>query len=142
MGGAASAPLRCAGLRSATAASEICAWWESAGRHRQIGWSMAFYLRGKISVGTNDPSPKEAMEMSRDIKYIGMDVHQEAIVIAANRPAVAGPGATSQRPGAGSSDGDSSASGTGAIKDIVDQHGAGTDEVLLGNGCAAAVRAI
>src|SRR5580700_3832278 len=26
--------------------------------------------------------PKEATEMSRDIKYIGMDVHQEAIVIA------------------------------------------------------------
>ena len=27
-------------------------------------------------------SRKEATEMSRDIKYIGMDVHQEAIVIA------------------------------------------------------------
>src|SRR5271169_7058772 len=26
--------------------------------------------------------PKEATEMSREIKYIGMDVHQEAIVIA------------------------------------------------------------
>jgi hypothetical protein len=43
---------------------------------------MAFCLRGKISVGTNDLSPKEATEMSRDIKYIGMDVHKEAIVIA------------------------------------------------------------
>jgi transposase len=43
---------------------------------------MALYLRGKISVGTNDLSPKEATEMSRDIKYIGMDVHKEAIVIA------------------------------------------------------------
>jgi hypothetical protein len=43
---------------------------------------MAFYLRRKISVGTNDLSPKEATEMSRDIKYIGMDVHKEAIVIA------------------------------------------------------------
>jgi hypothetical protein len=32
---------------------------------------MALYLRGKISVGTNDLSPKEATEMSRDIKYIG-----------------------------------------------------------------------
>ena len=51
-------------------------------RHRQIGWRMALYLRGKISVGTNDLSPKEATEMSRDIKYIGMDVHKEAIVIA------------------------------------------------------------
>jgi hypothetical protein len=27
-------------------------------------------------------SPKEATEISRDIKYIGMDVHKEAIVIA------------------------------------------------------------
>src|ERR1700680_2026204 len=44
---------------------------------------MALYLRGKISVGTSDLSPKEATAMSRDIKYIGMDVHQEAIVIAA-----------------------------------------------------------
>ena len=26
--------------------------------------------------------PKEATEMSRDIKYIGVDVHQEVIVIA------------------------------------------------------------
>jgi transposase len=43
---------------------------------------MAFYLGRKISVGTNDLSPKEATEMSRDIKYIGMDVHKEAIVIA------------------------------------------------------------
>jgi hypothetical protein len=51
-------------------------------RHRQIGWRMALYLRGKISVSTNDLSPKEATAMSRDIKYIGMDVHQEAIVIA------------------------------------------------------------
>jgi hypothetical protein len=43
---------------------------------------MALYLRGKISVGTSDLPPKEATEMSREIKYIGMDVHQEAIVIA------------------------------------------------------------
>src|ERR1019366_4455266 len=43
---------------------------------------MALYLEGKIRVGTNDLSPKEATAMSRDIKYIGMDVHQEAIVIA------------------------------------------------------------
>ena len=35
------------------------------------------YLRGKIGVGTNDLSPKEATEMSRDNKYIGMDVHQK-----------------------------------------------------------------
>jgi transposase len=43
---------------------------------------MALYLRGKISIGTKDLFPKEATEMSREIKYIGMDVHQEAIVIA------------------------------------------------------------
>src|SRR5260221_8373675 len=43
---------------------------------------MAFCLEGKISVETNDLSPKEATTMSRDIKYIGMDVHKEAIVIA------------------------------------------------------------
>jgi hypothetical protein len=43
---------------------------------------MAFCLRGKISVGTNDLSPQEATEMSHEVKYIGMDVHQEAIVIA------------------------------------------------------------
>src|SRR5262249_60435432 len=31
---------------------------------------------------TSDLSPKEATHMSRDIKYIGMDVHKEAVVIA------------------------------------------------------------
>jgi hypothetical protein len=36
----------------------------------------------KLPVGTNDLSPKETTQMSRDIKYIGMDVHKEAIVIA------------------------------------------------------------
>ena len=43
---------------------------------------MAFYLEGKTSVDTNDLSPKEATQMSHDVKYIGMDVHKEAIVIA------------------------------------------------------------
>jgi hypothetical protein len=43
---------------------------------------MPFYLGGKISVSTNDVSPKQATAMSRDIKCIGMDVHKEAIVIA------------------------------------------------------------
>jgi hypothetical protein len=37
---------------------------------------------GKTTVDANDLSPKEATAMSRDIKYIGMDVHKEAIVIA------------------------------------------------------------
>src|ERR1019366_1600677 len=49
---------------------------------RQIGWRMALYLGGKASVSTNDLSPKEATQMSHDVKYIGMDVHKEAIVIA------------------------------------------------------------
>jgi hypothetical protein len=43
---------------------------------------MALCLEGKIPVDANDLSPKEATEMSRDIKYIGMDVHKEATVIA------------------------------------------------------------
>src|SRR5437773_3631814 len=43
---------------------------------------MALYLGGKISVSTNDLPPKEATQMSYDVKYIGMDVHKEAIVIA------------------------------------------------------------
>src|SRR5689334_16884498 len=43
---------------------------------------MALYLGGKIDVDTNELPPKEATHMSRDIKYIGMDVHKEAVVIA------------------------------------------------------------
>jgi transposase len=43
---------------------------------------MALYLEGKCSVDTNELSPKEATQMSYDVKYIGMDVHKEAIVIA------------------------------------------------------------
>jgi transposase len=43
---------------------------------------MALYLEGKPSVDTNELSPKEATRMSHDVKYIGMDVHKEAIVIA------------------------------------------------------------
>src|SRR5260370_7159344 len=35
-----------------------------------------------IRVDNNDLSPKGDNSMSRDIKYIGMDVHKEAIVIA------------------------------------------------------------
>jgi hypothetical protein len=41
-----------------------------------------FTLGGKDNVGTNDLPPKEATHMSGDLKYIGMDVHKEAIVIA------------------------------------------------------------
>ena len=43
---------------------------------------MALYLEGKTSVDTNELSPKEATRMRHDVKYIGMDVHKEAIVIA------------------------------------------------------------
>src|SRR6476660_1896509 len=43
---------------------------------------MALYLEGKTPLIANDLSPKEATHMSRDIKYIGMDVHKEAVVIA------------------------------------------------------------
>jgi len=42
---------------------------------------MALYLGGKIDVGTNERPPKEATQMSRVVKYIGMDVHKEAMVI-------------------------------------------------------------
>src|SRR5271157_5180565 len=43
---------------------------------------MALYPEGKTSVDTNELSPKEATQMSHEVKYIGMDVHKEAIVIA------------------------------------------------------------
>src|SRR5579864_3090933 len=43
---------------------------------------MALLPWGKVDVGTTELSPEEATHMSRDIKYIGMDVHKEAIVIA------------------------------------------------------------
>jgi hypothetical protein len=43
---------------------------------------MALYLEGKTSFDTNELSPKEATQMSHEVKYIGMDVHKEAIVIA------------------------------------------------------------
>src|SRR5262250_213559 len=43
---------------------------------------MTLYLEGKTPLSANDLSPKEATRMSRDIKYIGMDVHKEATVIA------------------------------------------------------------
>jgi hypothetical protein len=43
---------------------------------------MAFLPWGKADVGTMSFPPKEATHMSREVKYIGMDVHKEAIVIA------------------------------------------------------------
>src|SRR5437899_1841043 len=69
-------PLRCTGLRSATAAlesncSSVPGGKRTTGEPSQISWRMAFYLEGKTSVGTNDLSPKEATQMSHDVKYIG-----------------------------------------------------------------------
>jgi hypothetical protein len=43
---------------------------------------MAFYLRGKDKRWHVIFPPKEATQMSHDVKYIGMDVHKEATVIA------------------------------------------------------------
>jgi transposase len=43
---------------------------------------MALYLEGKTTDDMNELSPKEATQMSHEVKYIGMDVHKEAIVIA------------------------------------------------------------
>src|SRR6201987_2262451 len=43
---------------------------------------MAVLPWGKVDVGTNELPPKEATHMSREVKYIGMDVHKEATVIA------------------------------------------------------------
>ena len=43
---------------------------------------MAVLPWGKVDVGTNELPPKETTPMSREVKYIGMDVHKEAIVIA------------------------------------------------------------
>jgi transposase len=43
---------------------------------------MALYPEGNTNVDTNELSLKEATQMSHEVKYIGMDVHKEAIVIA------------------------------------------------------------
>jgi hypothetical protein len=43
---------------------------------------MALLPWGKVDIDTNELSPKETTQMSREAKYIGMDVHKEAIVIA------------------------------------------------------------
>ena len=48
----------------------------TAEEDRQVSWRMALYLVGKIVAEANDLSPKEATTMSRNIKYIGMDVHK------------------------------------------------------------------
>src|SRR5215470_17537609 len=57
-------------------------WKRTAEEDRQISWRMALYLEGKIVVDAKDLSPKETTHMSREVKYIGMDVHKEATVIA------------------------------------------------------------
>src|ERR1022692_46077 len=52
------------------------------GSSRKVSERMALYLEGKTPLSANDLSPKEATQMSHDVKYIGMDVHKEATVIA------------------------------------------------------------
>ncbi len=85
---AASAALRRAGLRSATAALESnCSSVPGAKGLQeelsQMSLNMGILtLRERQASSTNELSPKEATQMSHDVKYIGMDVHKEAIVIA------------------------------------------------------------
>ena len=43
---------------------------------------MAFLPWGKDRRWHDELSPKEATHMSREVKYMGMDVHKEATVIA------------------------------------------------------------
>jgi len=43
---------------------------------------MALYLGGKIHVDTNHFPPRRRLDMSSNVKYIGLDVHKEAISIA------------------------------------------------------------
>src|SRR6202040_956835 len=69
------ASLRCGGARGAVCGRKLA-------RSSQNGWRMALYLEGKTTVDMNELSPKEATQMSHEGKYIGMDVHKEAIVIA------------------------------------------------------------
>src|ERR1700680_1394497 len=54
--------------------------WE--GSSWKVSERMTLYLEGKTPLSANDLSLKEATRMSHDIKYSGMDVHKEAIVIA------------------------------------------------------------
>ena len=79
------APMHLKGY-AALPAARGCNWGiESLGtteRYRQISWRKALYLEGKTRLTTSDLSPKEATHMSGEVKYIGMDVHKEAIVIA------------------------------------------------------------
>jgi hypothetical protein len=67
-------------LRVALAARPESGWLTSASKSTALNDDI-FTLGGKIDVGTNELPPKEATHMSRDVKYIGMDVHKEAIVI-------------------------------------------------------------
>src|SRR5215469_17896212 len=73
------------GLRSAAAArgsncGGACSVVGTTRRYGQSSQEEAFLPRGKDSVEAKDLSPKEATQMSRDTKYLGMDVH--AIVMA------------------------------------------------------------
>src|ERR1035441_9448015 len=85
--GAASAALRCVGLRSATAAlrSNCSSVSGTKGLQKSIGKSAAewhFTLGERYTLARRTFPPREATQMSHGVKYIGMDVHKEAIVIA------------------------------------------------------------
>src|ERR1035441_9768108 len=85
--GAASAALRCVGLRSATAAlrSNCSSVSGAKGLQKSIGKSAAewhFTLGERYTLARRTFPPREATQMSHEVKYIGMDVHKEAIVIA------------------------------------------------------------
>ena len=70
--------LRCGGAKggNCSGAKEV---QESMGKS---AGEWQFTLRGRLALARITFPPKEATAMSRDIKYIGMDVHKEAIVIA------------------------------------------------------------
>jgi len=73
--GAASAALRCAGLRSATAAlrSNCSSVSGAKGLQEGVGKSAGewhFTLGGKIDVDTNELSPKEATQMSAIYRHL------------------------------------------------------------------------
>ena len=52
---------------------EVPAVKEPEERIRKSAGEWQLYLEGKTPIDANDLSPKEAIAMSRDIKYIGME---------------------------------------------------------------------
>jgi hypothetical protein len=99
----AAPPLRCAGLRSATAAlkSNCSSVPGAKGLQEGIGKSVGewhFTLRERqTSVGTNELSPKEATQMSYDVKYIGYVELETADIMWPSGLYRVGPGTESSR---------------------------------------------